>query len=594
MTSERWVKIKELFTTALELNPLERTTMLKEECGSDEELRGEVESLLTADALDSPLFDSPIVDIVAEHIASLSSSKQGEGLEIGTVLDGRYGIEKELGRGGMGVVYLAKREHMLGDRVVVKVLLEKHLQDSYVVQKFKQEMESLLRIEHPGIVKLLDAGQTPQGAPYLVMKYVEGYTLRTVIQPEGMHLLRGASIIRQVCEALSAAHQEKVFHRDLKPENIMLCQTRSGEEQAKVIDFGVAKIKNSMIAPSTAYPITVGTAAYMAPEQLGGKPVSAATDIYALGIIAHELVTGRRPFVAESPHQLMELQRMGIRVHPRDLRPALPKAAESAILKALSFMPEHRYQQAEEFGADFWRALAVEKEPSASAASARKSKRRLITGLAFIVLLVALAGAVIFLRTRPPITEPPKVPESRVLNYWVKVLKYRGGKPYGAPFRLSGEINFERDYRIRLHLSSPQTGYLYIINERPGTDNGVPAYNLLFPDPTINGGSAIITNGSEIQIPQKNWFAFDEEEGIEKIWLIYSAQSVAEIEAVRGVVNPDDMGFIGDRARAVAIQKFISQQAAAKPEVVPDDERKETRVQGTGDVIVHLLRLEHH
>lgn len=595
MTSESWEKAKELFSDALGLSASERAAMLDEKCGDDAELRAEVESLLTADAQPSTLFDAPVADIVAGHMADSNADAEG-GLKIGTTIDGRYLIERELGRGGMGTVYLAERTHMLGDKVVVKVLLAKHLQNTYVVKKFRQEMESLLRLDHPGIVSLLDAGQTPQAAPYLVMKYVEGRTLEEEIPPAGMELRRAASIIGQLGEALGAAHEEKIIHRDLKPKNVMLCKAKGGEEQVKVIDFGVAKIRDSLVAPSTVYQLTVGTASYMSPEQLEGKTVTPASDIYALGVIAYQLVTGRRPFAA-SEYQLLEMQRAGVRLRPSDLCPGLPKASEDAVLKALAFKPQDRYQSARAFAEDFRRAIEREGEEEPEAPKVAGGPLRKI-GAAFLIPTFALlallaAGAVIFWKTRPE--KPPPSPPARELSYWIEVLKYRGGKPSGQSFRLAGEINFEKDYRVRLHVKSPRPGYLYILNERPSGDADTPAYNLLFPDPAINGGSALVGAEGEARIPPENWFAFDEEEGVEKVWLIFSAESLAEIEAVRGAVNPDDRGFVRDRARSLALQKLISERAAtSNPEVSKDDELKETRIRVRSDVLVHLIKLEHH
>src|SRR5205085_638529 len=141
---------------------------------------------------------------------------------INQTLDGRYAIEKELGQGGVGAVYLARDRKLHNKRVVIKVLLDKSLQNSWVVQKFQQEKEALARVDHPGVVGILDTGELPDGKPYIVMQYIDGVTLRSQIKPEGMSLDRTAEIIRQTGRALSAAHDRGIFHRDLKPENIML------------------------------------------------------------------------------------------------------------------------------------------------------------------------------------------------------------------------------------------------------------------------------------------------------------------------------------------------------------------------------------
>src|SRR6266550_153101 len=261
---------------------------------------------------------------------------------IGETLGERYVIESELGQGGVGAVYLA-RDHKLHDkRVVIKVLLDKSLQNSWVVQKFQQEKEALARVDHPGVVGILDTGELADGKPYLVMQFIDGVTLRSQIKPEGMSLDRSAEIIKQIGRALGAAHDRGIFHRDLKPENIMLQSFGAGEEQVKIIDFGIAKLKDSIVAPSTVTGATAGTVSYMAPEQLSGRPVSAAMDIYAMGAIAYELVTGRKPFNPETGFELLEMQRAGVRIKPSDLRPSLSSVADELILQAISFEPANR------------------------------------------------------------------------------------------------------------------------------------------------------------------------------------------------------------------------------------------------------------
>jgi serine/threonine-protein kinase len=159
---------------------------------------------------------------------------------VGKVLDERYLIEKELGVGGIGAVYVARDLRVMGKNVVVKVLLEESYQNEYVVKKFRQEVEALSRVEHPNIVGILDSGTLSDGMPYIVLQFIEGVSVRTIIRPEGSELERSAVIVRQVGAALTAAHEKGIFHRDLKPENIMLQTLGGGEEQVKVIDFGIA------------------------------------------------------------------------------------------------------------------------------------------------------------------------------------------------------------------------------------------------------------------------------------------------------------------------------------------------------------------
>ncbi len=269
---------------------------------------------------------------------------------IGALISDRYLIDRKLGQGGFGSVYLAADKKVVSRKVVIKVLHDEETTNEWSVKKFKQEIEALARIDHPSIVGIIDAGEMLSGKPYIVMQYVDGVTLRSLIRPEGMDFWRAANIIRQIGRALEAAHQQGILHRDLKPENIML-QTLGGDEgHVKIIDFGIAKVKDSVTGVSTAKEKTVGTIAYMSPEQLRAKRLTPASDVYSMGVIAYEMLTGKRPLNPDSPFQLLEMQRSGVRVNPIDLRPSLPPAAQPPILKALAFEATERYEHARDFG----------------------------------------------------------------------------------------------------------------------------------------------------------------------------------------------------------------------------------------------------
>lgn len=285
----------------------------------------------------------------AAKAASLTIRVDEQGSLIGSMLDGRYLVKRKLGQGGFGVVYLAADEKMMSRPVVVKCLHDAETGNEWSIKKFKQEMEALARIDHPSIVGVFDSGQLPDGKPYIVMQYVDGCSLRSLITPEGMDFWRAANIIRQIGRALSAAHDRGILHRDLKPENIMVQTLGDGEEQVKIIDFGIAKVKNSVVSATSAGDRTAGTIAYMSPEQLSAGPVSTASDVYCFAVIAYEMLTGRRPTNPESAYQLLEMQRSGVRVKPVDLRPGLPELAQAVILKGLSFDPRKRHQRARDF-----------------------------------------------------------------------------------------------------------------------------------------------------------------------------------------------------------------------------------------------------
>lgn len=277
----------------------------------------------------------------------------------GVKLKGRYLIESELGRGGIGAVYLARDEELLPKRVVIKVLLDEMVGDDWLKKKFQQEKEALARISHPGVVGVLDAGLTPDGQQFLVMEFVEGKSLAALIKPDGMAFDQAARILRQMGGALDAAHDEGVIHCDLKPANIMVQRPGEAGERVRVIDFGVAKVRDSLHARASDSTKVAGTPHYMAPEQIEGEP-SASSDIFALGVIAYEMLTGRRPFNPRSETtyklwlELIELQQSGAKIKPADLRTDLPEAAQGAILKALAFRPQDRFARA----GDFTEALA--------------------------------------------------------------------------------------------------------------------------------------------------------------------------------------------------------------------------------------------
>jgi formylglycine-generating enzyme required for sulfatase activity/serine/threonine protein kinase len=277
----------------------------------------------------------------------------------GTLVKDRYLVQKKLGQGGFAVTYLASDTHLDSRPVVIKILLEHRSDDAWVLKKFRQEAQALARLDHPGIVAALDWGELPDGKPFLVMQFVKGVTLRQEITLRGMPLERAAHIVRQLGQALTAAHECGICHRDVKPENIMLQSFGEFEEQAKLLDFGIASVRDP-VAPTSGGSTTIsGSLGYMAPEQFEGKS-SPSSDVYALGVVAYEMVTGRQPFNADSLAQLVALQLQGVKIKPQDLRPSLPKAAQECILKALSRDPEGRYGRARDFGEALARALAPE------------------------------------------------------------------------------------------------------------------------------------------------------------------------------------------------------------------------------------------
>jgi tRNA A-37 threonylcarbamoyl transferase component Bud32 len=532
------------------------------------------------------------------------SETLAESFAPGVTLGGRYLIDKELGRGGVCAVFLARDRKLHDTPVVIKVLLNIWREDArktWMEKKFKQEIAALARIDHPSVVRALDVGESPDGRSYLVMQYVSGKSLRSVMTPEGMELGRVAKLARQMGRALAAAHRQGVIHRDLKPENIML-QSLGDEEYVKIIDFGIATVHDMADAADNHTTEVVGTRSYMAPEQLRGKPV-AASDIYALGVIFYEMATGQRPFNSESILHLYEMQRVGVKLKPRDLRPSLPEAAQPVILKALSFAPQDRFADAK----DFTEALAdglmgEDGRFSLPGAYAGLRRRSMIPLLALVAVIGVLALLRFSIRDKAGLeqTQPgPAAAPDRHLSYSVEARRDPRRFPRAKPFATFENVIFGAGDEARLYISSPESGFLYVINQGPTQTDGFPNFNILFPGMENGGASPEIPASQIVQIPspgrnrQDNWLIFDDEEGVENIWLVWSERVVPELEAVRSWANPKDQGAIRDLAQRVSVLRYLGPFSAVGPEVERIEAGKQTKLKAKGETLVWVMKLEH-
>jgi serine/threonine protein kinase len=288
---------------------------------------------------------------------SATGGRDSQALDGGALLGARYRIKREIGRGGFGVVYLAADIQLHDKPVVVKILLATAGEDIWRRKKFQGEIEALSRINHPGIVQVSDAGEASDGRPYMVTEYVDGMPLRSLVRDGGIDFGQAAAIVREIGSALEAAHGCGVWHRDLKPENVLV---QNSDERAglrlKVIDFGIATVARAENLLETTDTRVAGSFRYMAPEQLMGKP-EAASDIYALGVIAYELLTGKKPFDPQTAAQLYALQASDDYKKPRETRPQLSAQAERIVMKALAFHAADRFASAREFGIELGAAL---------------------------------------------------------------------------------------------------------------------------------------------------------------------------------------------------------------------------------------------
>jgi serine/threonine-protein kinase len=289
---------------------------------------------------------------------------------IGRTLPGGYVILELIGVGGMGRVYRAEQTN-LGRTVAVKIVHPHLVGEENAVARFITEARASSRLNHPNSVAIIDFGKTNDGQLYLVMEYLRGKDLARVAYEEGpLPFRRIVDVLRQVLAALSEAHHLEIIHRDLKPENIILEPVRGGGDFVKVVDFGLAKMRAETAAPSITSPgIVCGTPEYMSPEQGRGDPLDARSDLYAVGVILYQLLTGKLPFEAESPTQVVLMHLSKPPPPPASVAPQrqIPQALIDVCLRALSKDPDKRYPTADAFAQALGEAMAQIEAPASSA-----------------------------------------------------------------------------------------------------------------------------------------------------------------------------------------------------------------------------------
>jgi serine/threonine protein kinase len=347
MTPERWRQVENLYYAALELQPEARPSFLDRACASDAALRKELESLLAFHDRKETFIESPAVDVAARLLAETESHSVGRAL-------GPYRIVKLLGSGGMGEVYLARDSRL--DRDVALKLLPSHLTllpDRLI--RFKREARAASALNHPNIVTIYEIGEF-EGVHFIAAEFIDGVTLRQRLNCGSMAVREAVNIAVQVSSALAAANRAEIVHRDIKPENIML----RPDGYLKVLDFGLVKLgdhgstgSDSQTRSSATQPgAVVGTVRYMSPEQARGSATDYRSDIFSLGIILYEMITGRLPFEGHSGSDQIAALLVSEPRPPSHYAPATPTELERIIQKTLAKNPEERYQTAAALLAD--------------------------------------------------------------------------------------------------------------------------------------------------------------------------------------------------------------------------------------------------
>ncbi|MBS1797786.1 MAG: tetratricopeptide repeat protein [Acidobacteria bacterium] len=414
MTSERWLRIEEIFNRALDVAAAGREDFLAAACGGDDELRVEVETLLRAEeAHGGHLLEA--VQNAAEEFLNDAETDEKPPEQIGV-----YRIKRLLGRGGMGAVYLAVRSDEIKRRVAVKII-KRGMDTDDILRRFRNERQILAALEHPNIARLLDAGTTPDGLPFFVMEYIEGLPLLEYCARNRLRTRDRLKLFRQICAAVAYAHQNLVVHRDLKPSNIIV----TGDGVPKLLDFGIAKMLNPELSGQTLNPTATAmrlmTPEYASPEQVRGEAITTASDIYSLGVLLYELLTGRRPYriknntPAEIFHAICDTEPLppsaitDYRQPPADpetnpsIAPRNPHALrgdiDNIVLTALRKETARRYATVEQFSEDIrfhLEGLPVSARPATFAYRFSKFVRRhkLTVGLAALLVTFLTGFAV--------------------------------------------------------------------------------------------------------------------------------------------------------------------------------------------------------
>ena len=414
MNPERWQQVKRVLDGALALEKSRQSGYLDSACVGDHDLRVEVESLLQHNQLAATAFlNQPAIQLQEPDTEPISP-------RIGRRV-GVYEILEEIGRGGMGAVFRAARVDGQYEKQVAIKLVRGGYDTSFVLERFRHERQILASLDHPNIARLLDGGTTEDGVPYLVMELIEGEPIDQYCDGCDLNVTQRLQLFRQVCSAVQYAHQHLVIHRDIKPNNILV--TRDGVP--KLLDFGIAKILDPSAGSETTmlHPLTPG---YASPEQIRGEPITTATDVYSLGVVLYQLLTGCGLYSGYSTH---EMARAVCEVEPARPSTVSLRKAEAAgkgqrlegssvklqrrlagdldniVLKALRKEPQRRYASVEQFGEDVRRhleGLPVTARPGSWNYRTGKfiKRHKAGVGASLMVILALVTGMALTLREK--------------------------------------------------------------------------------------------------------------------------------------------------------------------------------------------------
>lgn len=513
MTPERWRQVEDIFQTALDLAPQERAVYVAQACAQDVDLKRDVENLLKQHESAGALLEDPLYGDTELNALEAFVYEEEDPL-IGKRL-GAYRIEREIGRGGMGAVYEAVRVDKEFSLTVAIKLVKRGMDTDFVLRRFRKERQILAALDHPHIARLMDGGTTDDGLPYFVMEFIEGQPLYRYCDANQLTIAERLRLFRAVCDAVHYAHQKQVVHRDIKPSNVLV----TSEGVPKLLDFGIAKLLNPALAGDithdpTATAMRLMTPEYASPEQVQGAPATPTTDVYSLGVLLYELLTGHRPYRLRNraPHEIARViceespaPPSFIITRPEDLLPNVFSGDEATtlkhlfesrastletlrrelagdldtiILRALRKEPEWRYQTAEQLRDDitrFLEGLPVSDLPDYPLLGAARQTQPISTENSLAVLPLKLldvqhggdsgpdylgTGLADALITRlSGIRRFAVRPTSSVLRYGAESDPLIAGRELGVAYVLDGRVRRAGDHiRVTVQLLSVRDG----------------------------------------------------------------------------------------------------------------------------------------